>query len=340
MKKGFPIFCFIMILSSLSMPVLQAQELTGIWRGHFRSNDGIEHITGNNYDDRYKIEVQIAQSKNHLEAITYSYKNSEFYGKAETKGNLNRQTKKVILKELKLLEVRFASGELCIMTYFLQYSKLGNDEYLQGTFNSVNLHDTSNNCGKGIVFLHRVAVSDFHKEPFLVKKEEELLAINKAKTGKNKEVAVSHSDKTAVPLKKVTAPVQMKDKNAVVRTAPKKQESIQKNSTALIMDQSHTLPDSTKKIVQPDLPVKIPIVLQSRTNELLKTITVNHNTIELRIYDDGAIDNDTVSVYYDNKLLISNARLSDQAITVQIAVEPSDKPHELVMVAENLGDIP
>jgi hypothetical protein len=67
---------------------------------------------------------------------------------------------------------------------------------------------------------------------------------------------------------------------------------------------------------------------------------VNHNTIEIRIYDDGAIDNDTVSVYYDNKLLISRARLSDQPITTKITVEPSDRPHQLVMVAENLGDIP
>jgi hypothetical protein len=73
---------------------------------------------------------------------------------------------------------------------------------------------------------------------------------------------------------------------------------------------------------------------------LLKTLTVNHTSIEISIYDDGAIDNDTVSVYYDNKLIISKARLTDQPITVRIPVEPSEHPHELVMVAENLGDIP
>jgi hypothetical protein len=39
-------------------------------------------------------------------------------------------------------------------------------------------------------------------------------------------------------------------------------------------------------------------------------------------------------------LLISNARLSDQPIIVRIQVEPSEHPHQLVMVAENLGDIP
>ena len=84
----------------------------------------------------------------------------------------------------------------------------------------------------------------------------------------------------------------------------------------------------------------IPYVLRTRTNSLLKTLTFNHNNIEIRIYDDGAIDNDTVSVYYDNKLIISNARLSDQAISMHLRVDPSDHPHQLVMVAENLGDIP
>ena len=65
-----------------------AQDLTGIWRGHFRSNDGYaERLTGN-YDDRYKMEVQIAQTHNQFEAITYSYKNTEFYGKAEAIGTV------------------------------------------------------------------------------------------------------------------------------------------------------------------------------------------------------------------------------------------------------------
>jgi hypothetical protein len=59
------------------MSFVHAQDLTGIWRGHFRSNDLAERLTGN-YDDRYKMEVQIAQTHNRFQAITYSYKNTEF----------------------------------------------------------------------------------------------------------------------------------------------------------------------------------------------------------------------------------------------------------------------
>ena len=89
------------------------------------------------------MEVQIAQTHNHFEAVTYSYKNTEFYGKAEAGGSLNMDTKKVLLKEGKLLEVRYANGFVCIMTCFMQYSKLGNDEYLQGTYYSTNVNDST-----------------------------------------------------------------------------------------------------------------------------------------------------------------------------------------------------
>ena len=318
------------IICSLSL--LHAQDLTGIWRGHFRSNDIAERVTGN-YDDRYKMEVQIAQTHNHFQAVTYSYKSSEFYGKADASGTLNAQTKKVLLKEGKLLEVRFASGSVCIMTCLLQYSKLGNDEYLQGTYFSTNVNDSTADCGKGSIFLHRVSETDFYKEPFLEKREKELLARKKESgTNKNPPPVVNPPVTSGTTVKK-TIP-----KNSTVKkTSPPPVATRQKVTEPL---QSDHISDSSVKIFQPQIPIPIPAVLQTRTNELLKTLTVSHSDIELRIYDDGAIDNDTVSVYYDNKLIVSNARISDQPITVHVEVDPSDHPHQLVMVAENLGDIP
>jgi hypothetical protein len=335
MKNCTRLFCCLLILNGCMLSFIHAQDLTGIWRGHFRSNELAERLTGN-YDDRYKMEVQIAQTHNRFQAITYSYKSTEFYGKAEASGTLNVQTKKVLLKEGKLLEVRYASGTVCVMTCFLQYSRLGNDEYLQGTYFSTNAKDSTTDCGRGSIFLHRVAETDFYKEPFLEKKEKELLA-RKKEAGSFKK---SHVPITHVPISGETV------KKSSTKTAPVKKTPIPKPKTAR---QKSTGPepvqglntrDSTIKITQPQIPVSIPAVLLNRTNELLKTLTVNHTSIELRIYDDGAIDNDTVSVYYDNKKIVSNARISDQPVTVHITVEPSDHPHQLVMVAENLGDIP
>jgi hypothetical protein len=354
------------MLMGFSLTGLNAQDLTGIWRGHFRSNDGFDRLAGN-YDDRYKMEVQIAQTHNHFEAITYSYKNTEFYGKAEAAGTINAETKKVLLKEGKLLEVRFATGGVCIMTCFMQYSKLGDDEYLQGTYYSTSVHDSTSGCGKGSIFLHRVVSSDFHKEPFLEKKEKELLAKKKPETppaipapvkpaGKSPDAVAKTPEKTTTPKKtvpkaaapktttaKTTPPASNHTKTTAVHKQPRpaailQPVAVQKSVTPL--PQTQNTRDSSIKIIQPETPVIIPNVLRTRTNSLLNTLSVTHAIVELRIYDDGAIDNDTVSVYYDNKLIISKARLTDQAITTHINVEPSDHPHQLVMVAENLGDIP
>jgi hypothetical protein len=354
MKNCFRLVYCVALLNGSSMAIVHAQDLTGIWRGHFRSNDGIERLVESYdgrykvYDDRYKMEVQIAQVHNQFEAITYSYKNTEFYGKAEASGTVNRDTKKVLLKEGKLLEVRYANGSVCIMTCFMQYSKLGNDEYLQGTYYSTSVNDSLSGCGKGSIFLHRVVESDFHKEPFLEKREKELLAHKKENTPAPL-AAVNPPAPAKKPLKNLPAPANPMAKTAAPKVTVKKKATpaatqhsiaVQKNSTEVQPVQIQHMRDSSLKISQPIVVVPVPAILKSRTNELLKTITVNHNTIEIRIYDDGAIDNDTVSVYYDNKLLISKARISDLPVTATIAVEPSDHPHQLVMVAENLGDIP
>ena len=344
MKKRIRLLCCLSVFIVFASPGIQAQDLTGIWRGHFRSNDGMDRLAGN-YDDRYKMEVQIAQTHNQFEAITYSYKSTEFYGKAEAMGTINTETKKVLLKEGKLLEVRFATGGVCIMTCFMQYSKLGDDEYLQGTYYSTSVNDSLSGCGKGSIFLHRVTESDFHKEPFLEKKEKEMLARRKPEPMSKpatpvpvKPIVKSNGGIAKSPVK-TAAPKTSVTKKHTETAASSHHVPVQKE-TAQVPIQSQSNRDSIIKITQPDMPAVIPYVLRTRTNSLLKTINVNHNMIEIRIYDDGAIDNDTVSVYYDNKLIISRARLTDQPITAHIRVDPSDHPHQLVMVAENLGDIP
>lgn len=340
MKFSFRFLYLSLILIVSSISFISAQDLTGIWRGHFRSNEEFDRLAGN-YDDRYKIEVQIAQTRNHFMAVTYSYKSTEFYGKAEAAGTINTSTKKVLLKEGKLIEVRSAMGGVCVMTCFLQYSKLGKDEYLQGTYYSTSSTDSTSPCGKGSIFMHRVTESDFHKEPFLEKKETEKLAQNNEKSSKDNstgtvsgkpqpakpEVAKNKSTGTAPPKKNIESPAISK-----IETTPQSQNSS-------FPESSKNSVDSVKIARAPSATI-IPEPIRTRTNEVLKTLSVNNSEIELRIYDDGAIDNDTVSVYYDNKLLISRARLSDQPVIAHIKVESSELPHQLVMVAENLGEIP
>jgi len=83
-----------------------------------------------------------------------------------------------------------------------------------------------------------------------------------------------------------------------------------------------------------------PPLLVKRTNSLIRQFETEAGEIRLDLYDNGEIDGDTVSIYHNNVLLVSKARLSQKPITFRIAVNAENPYHELVMVAENLGSIP
>jgi len=83
-----------------------------------------------------------------------------------------------------------------------------------------------------------------------------------------------------------------------------------------------------------------PQVLRSRSNQVVKNLVINTNEVVLNIYDDGVIDHDTISVYLDNKQVINHAMLTDRPIILTLHLDESNDYHELVMVAENEGEIP
>jgi hypothetical protein len=83
-----------------------------------------------------------------------------------------------------------------------------------------------------------------------------------------------------------------------------------------------------------------PPVLTTRANTLAKKIETGSGEININLYDNGQIDGDTISIYHNNVLLVSHARLSAKPISLKIAVDSLQPHHELVMVAENLGSIP
>ena len=83
-----------------------------------------------------------------------------------------------------------------------------------------------------------------------------------------------------------------------------------------------------------------PLILTTRENPLVKRIETEAGEIRIELYDNGEIDDDTVSIYHNNSLVKGHARLSGIPITFTIGVNPAQSHHELVMVADNLGSIP
>jgi hypothetical protein len=320
--------------------IVRAQEITGIWEGHFVSDNEGKQMSILN--DRYKFEVQVAQRGKAFEAVTYSYLSSVFYGKAEASGTVNIRNGKVLLQEGKLLELRNNfDGGVCIMTCFLQYFKYGGEEFLEGKYVSMALKDSSN-CGRGKVLLRKKISSDFYEEPFLVEREKEL---KKAAADSMRLAARSHKPMT------IPAPIHHRDSTAVASRnhrpvthpaaavkSPPPPPRLARASTpqrTILQPGSDSMTSLSHKF-----PTVTPRVLQERSNQLVRSITVNTREVVLNIYDDGAIDNDTVSVYLDKKIVINHAMLTDRPLVLTLHLDEDNDYHELVMVADNEGEIP
>ena len=69
-------------------------------------------------------------------------------------------------------------------------------------------------------------------------------------------------------------------------------------------------------------------------------IEVDTGTLRLDFYDNAVIDDDTISVFANNKLIVSHQRLTLKPVTVYITIDLTTTFQEIEMVAENLGSIP
>ena len=320
------IFTFLPAFSFLSF----AQDITGIWRGYFITDDG----------DQYRFEIQVEQSNNTLSGVTYSYREKQFYGKCTMTGNFSNSSGNALIQEIKTIEVKMAlASSACIQKCLLTYAKSGKEEFLEGTFSSV-LEKTDSlrgerrgdDCGGGKMILRKVITSDFYVEPFLRKKNTTVKS-NPPPVKTNPATNNSTTKTTTKP------PITNPNKNNPTNT---------NKNTVLVRPKTDTVRKAEVDPIQlenkKDLSIKpntkIPEILKSRQNSLVQTLIINSEDVVVKVYDNGEIDDDTISVYLDNKLILSNKRLSAAAITFNLKMDESNPDHELIMVAENLGRIP
>ncbi len=79
--------------------------------------------------------------------------------------------------------------------------------------------------------------------------------------------------------------------------------------------------------------------LQPREKELVQTVIFDSPELKIDVYDNAEIDDDTVSVFLNNTLLLYKKRLTDKPLTLTLTAFPNTD-YELMMYAENLGRIP
>jgi hypothetical protein len=139
--------------------------------------------------------------------------------------------------------------------------------------------------------------------------------------------ALNTSVSSNTPLAKAADPI-------VINTSPASKDSEISKSNKEVKSESVTGNNNPSNNNDETLPW----VLLGRENKLIKRLTTTSKKISLDLYDNGTIDNDTIIIYDNNKVIANLKRLSYKAIHVDL--EFTTAQHDIIIVAHNMGSIP
>jgi len=79
---------------------------------------------------------------------------------------------------------------------------------------------------------------------------------------------------------------------------------------------------------------------KEREKVVAQELTVEADSIKVDFYDNGEIDGDSISIFYNDKLIAFNRILSTRSVHFDITLDSTKEINELTMFADNLGAIP
>jgi hypothetical protein len=323
-----------------------AQKINGQWRGVFDSKGDIV-LSGSNSTE-YVLELEISGTR--VSGFSYSYfQGRRYYVICKLDGTYNKNNRSIKVTETERIKGNTPPDFTdCLQVHYLTYSKEENLEKLSGRWETAP--GQRGGCGDGSTALTRRtltnSLANYNKSKTadttkkeLVKKDNKTTPVAKATVPATKKPAAENkipatAKNTAAAKPKTTTPANStkKDTKTTVTTPPVVKAAPEKNEVKV----------TAPAIPKPDLNNKInPVAgFEKRNTELLKTIQIENETFKVDLYDNGEVDGDSVSLFYNGKLLVSNKRLSEKPISLTLDATNSKAINELTMYAENLGEIP
>ncbi len=125
----------------------------------------------------------------------------------------------------------------------------------------------------------------------------------------------------------------------------KGQQELAESITEAVKRYKEQVENSNKPLAATPAPEKprdekiIPQVYENRATKETKVLQVKSNKVKVEIYDDGEIDNDIVSVSFNKTMIAEGKTLTAKPHTLNLELQEG-KTNELVLYADNLGDIP
>ncbi len=107
------------------------------------------------------------------------------------------------------------------------------------------------------------------------------------------------------------------------------------------------VPEDSLTAPEPEIPIQkitsyeTERLVLKRSNKLIKILDVSDDSVRIDLYDNAEFDYDTISVFYNRKLVQLKQLLNTRTpISFYVKVDSVETNNDLVMFAENLGLIP
>lgn len=296
----FRIITLFLLFQTTLSITAHSQPITGVWEGIM--------------DDEF-IQINIQQKGNQLCGYTYDYvlSNRASYCIARFDGNYNANGKKWYITGTSFIA---NSGSHILMKIMMWYDPMKERKTLNA------------------VLLMRGGINIPMSEPF------ELRKVSNSPYKMPKWADVSPCFPPSEPNSKPkTVTPKVTPKKIIPKPAPEPPKQKEDSGVIKKLPPSPS-PAPEKKETTPARPSEITKKMGERKQLEQSRVEVNSRHLNLKIFDNGTIDGDSVSVFYNGKLLVSHQRLSDKPIELNIDLDPSVTTHEITLYAENLGSIP
>lgn len=315
---GFSVFAAILNLFLLYSQDTTAQKLSGQWIGGFTSIED-----PNPTQIEYVLEIDV--NGNSISGYSYTYfpiSGKRYFVICKLKGNYEAGSKSLTINEIEKIKSNTPPDfHNCLQTHQLTYFKQGNREILEGKWNSA---EKGSNCGSGS--------SSFERK--ILEKITPVETVNKPSSPQ------PQAKKTVPTTPKPPAKPVVSQKTEQKKILPK--PPIEEKPATIAVEKK-----AEEKIISVEEPRKLKEnfappreKVSNRTYQILKTIDLEDENVKIEIYDNGQIDGDTVSIYMNDKLIISKRMLTAKPISINLNTDENADVYDIIMYAENLGSIP
>ena len=302
LKTNHTLYLLAVILFSGFCCISHAQQITGIWKGRIKSSN---------------LELKIIKSGDSLTGTSY-YGSKNNFRRYSIKGYFDPETNDVIWWDDELLRGKNGPATEASLSV-ADFNCPGEDKMLLDGNSSVR---DNKDISKGTIHLQKATTTSFPDEWDWV--------IDNYVAGANDPYIIDSIGQLAAGPRMYPEEKLITTPSPVSITAEKRKDAPVVKAPAPVAEKNSTAKQPSTNQEK----------FTSRQNKLQMVIPITAPVIELRFYDNAAVDGDSIAIFLNGHLLREHILLGGEPQTIKINAADLQDDNELVLVAENLGSIP